>query len=339
MSDKLSQLLAKRPWLLTDGATGTNLMSMGLAHGYPPEFWNVEHPDKIRAHYRSFIEAGSDIVLTNSFGGTANRLKLHRAEKRVHEINRAAAALLREEADRSGREIVCGGSIGPTGDLFQPLGELTYGQGVAAYVEQMRGLEDGGVDVAWIETMFSEPELAAAVEAAKVVGLPAIVTMTFDTSGRTMMGLAPVDFVKIARAATPRLVAFGGNCGTGAPDLLCGLISISGMLGPDDVVIAKANCGMPEFVNDEVCYNGTPELMAEYAILARNAGARIIGGCCGTTPRHIAAMRRALEGSAKGSCPTIEDVIAKVGPLTGTTRTLIDGGAGVKRVGRRGKPG
>lgn len=335
MANRLTQLLAKRDWLLTDGATGTNLMAMGLSQGYPPELWNVEHADKIRQHYRSFIEAGSDIVLTNTFGGTSCRLKLHKAERRVHEINKTSAALLVEEIRRSGRDVVAAGSVGPTGELFQPLGEMTHAQGVEAFVEQMQGLKDGGADVAWIETMFAEPEIAAAVEAADKVGLPAAVTLSFDTSGRTMMGLAPMDFVKITRAMPFRLTAFGGNCGTGAPDLLCGLISISGMLEPGDVVVAKANCGLPEFVNDQVCYNGTPELMARYATMARDAGARIIGGCCGTTPHHISVMRQALEQTPKGDCPTIEDVIGKIGPLTGTARTLVDGGAPVKRVSRR----
>jgi 5-methyltetrahydrofolate--homocysteine methyltransferase len=335
MPNLLADLLATRDWLLTDGATGTNLMGMGLSHGYPPELWNVEHPDKIRQHYRSFIEAGSDIVLTNTFGGTSCRLKLHKAEHRVAEINRASTVLLVEEIRRSGRPIVAAGSIGPTGELFQPLGEMSHVQGVAAFAEQMQGLKDGGADVAWIETMFSEPEIAAAVEAAAIVGLPAVVTLSFDTSGRTMMGLSPADFVKLTRAMPARLVAFGGNCGTGAPDLLCGLISISGMLTPGEVVVAKANCGLPEFVNDQVCYNGTPELMASYAVMARDAGARIIGGCCGTTPHHVAVMRKALEQTPKGRCPTIEDVIARIGPLTGSARTLVEGGAPVKRVGRR----
>jgi methionine synthase I (cobalamin-dependent) len=335
MSNRLTTMLAKRDWLLTDGATGTNLMGMGLAHGYPPELWNTENPDKIRQHYRSFIDAGSDIVLTNTFGGTANRLRLHKAEHRVGEINRASAALLREAIAQSGRDVIAAGSIGPTGDLFVPLGEMTHAQGVAAFAEQMKGLKDGGAEVAWIETMFAEPEFAAAIEAADKVGLPAVLTLSFDTNGRTMMGLAPVDFVKITRAMPHRPVAFGGNCGTGAPDLLCGLISISASLAPDEIVIAKANCGLPEFADGEVCYNGTPELMANYAIMARDAGARIIGGCCGTTPHHIAVMRKALETTPRGACPTIEEVIAKIGPLTGTARTLIDGGAQVKRVTRR----
>lgn len=337
MSDLLQRLLSEREWLITDGATGTNLMNMGLSQGYPPEFWNVEQEEKIRAHYRSFIEAGSDIILTNTFGGTANRLKLHKAEGRVHEINKAAAALLADEIRKSGRTVVNAGSVGPTGDLFQPLGEVTREQGRASYAEQIRGLKDGGIDVVWIETMFSEEELMAAVEAAEMNGLPAVVTMSFDTSGRTMMGMTPADWLKLARTIQPRLAAFGGNCGTGAPDILAGLVSISADLGPDDVFVTKANCGLPEVDGDKVVYNGTPELMAEYVRMARNAGARIIGGCCGTTPHHIKVMREALEASTKEAAPTLEQIIEKVGPLTGTTRSLVEGGGPVRRV-RKKKP-
>lgn len=331
MTDLLSNLLERREWLLTDGATGTNLMKMGLTQGYPPEQWNVEHPDKIRAHYRSFIEAGSDIVLTNTFGGTANRMKLHGAEDRVYEINRIAAELLKDEIAKSGREVVAVGSMGPTGELFEPTGDLKVEEGRAAFAEQVRGLKDGGVDVCWIETMFDEAELRAALDAVAEHALAACFTMSFDSSGRTMMGLTPAYCLELAQSLTPRPLATGGNCGTGAPDLLAGLISVQKNLPPDMAIIAKANCGVPEWQGDEIVYNGTPELMANYAIMARNAGARIIGGCCGTTPEHIRAMRHALETHEKGACPTLEAVIAEIGPLTGTTSSLVEGGGPDRR--------
>src|SRR5690625_871182 len=136
MSDLLQSLLRERPWLLADGATGTSLFALGLQHGDAPELWNLEHPEKVRAHYRSFMDAGSDIILTNSFGGTANRLKLHGAQDRVREVNRAAAALLREEIDRGTAPVVCAGSVGPTGDLFTPLGPLSHEEGVAVFRAQ-----------------------------------------------------------------------------------------------------------------------------------------------------------------------------------------------------------
>ncbi|MCL4765843.1 MAG: betaine--homocysteine S-methyltransferase [Hyphomicrobiaceae bacterium] len=335
MADLLTTLLSERECLITDGATGTNLFGMGLSQGYPPEFWNVEQADKIRRHYREFVEAGSDIVLTNTFGGTANRLKLHKAQDRVHEINARAANLLADEIRRSGRVVVNAGSVGPLGELFRPLGELSHEQGVAAFSEQVRGLKDGGVDVVWIETMFSEVELRAAVEAAALHDLPAVVTMSFDTSGRTMMGQTPRDFLELARGLTPALVAYGGNCGTGAPDLLAGLLSIKDQLTPADVFVVKANCGLPELIDGKVCYTGTPELMAEYARMARDSGARIIGGCCGTTAAHVQAMRAALESTPRGPSPTLDEITTRIGPLTGSTRSLVEGGGPTRRPRRQ----
>ncbi|MCP5366223.1 MAG: betaine--homocysteine S-methyltransferase [Hyphomicrobiales bacterium] len=340
-SNLLRRLLAKRGWLLADGATGTNLFAHGLAHGDAPEQWNLNHADKVRAHYRSFIQAGSDIVLTNTFGGTANRLRLHGLHDRVHEINWIAAQLLATEIAVSGRTVVCAGSVGPTGDLFQPLGPLTHDEGVAAFRAQMEGLRDGGADVAWIETMSSADELRAALAAATEVGLPVVCTMSFDTNGRTMMGVSPSDLVTLVRESGFDPVAFGGNCGTGAPDLMAGLLSARGVFHPDDVIVAKANCGVPEFVDGEIRYGGTLQMMADYAVMARDAGARIIGGCCGTTPEHIRAMAEALATHQRGEAPTLDQVIARLGPLTGNTADLFmtrdrrDGGP----VGRGGRAG
>ncbi len=324
MNDLLTRLLAERDWLLADGATGTNLFDMGLAHGLAPELWNLEEPDKVRAHYRAYIEVGSDIILANTFGGTANRLKLHGAADQVHGLNKAAVALLREEIDKAGRAIVCAASVGPTGDLFVPSGPLTLEQGRDAYVEQMQGLKDGGADVLWIETMYQELEIEAALAAARVVGLPTVCTLSFDTSGRTMMGTSPTDMVRFLRTQMPRPVAFGGNCGTGAPDLLAGLLSAQKAITPDDILVAKANCGIPQVLGDSVVYSGTPELMADYARLARDIGVRIIGGCCGTRPTHVEAMRAALEAHTPGKRPTLETIVARLGPLTGATQTLFD---------------
>jgi len=316
MSDLLQRLLAERPWLLADGATGTSLFDRGLQHGDAPELWNLQEPEKIRAHYRSFIEAGSDIVLTNSFGGTANRLKLHGAQDRVREINAAAARLLKEEIAASGRTVVCAGSVGPTGDLFVPLGPLTHEEGVAAFRAQCEGLAEGGADVAWIETMSAPEELAAAIEGATAAGLPVICTLSFDTNGRTMMGVTPAQLPGLAHRAEPPPIGFGGNCGTGAAELVAALLPMADAAGPTDVLVAKANCGIPEFVDGEVRYNGTPELMARYAVLARDSGARIIGGCCGTTPEHVAAMRKALEETPPGDRPSLEQIVAALGSVS-----------------------
>ena len=183
------ELLAERDWLLGDGATGTSFFAAGLKAGDPPELWNVDQPDKVHALHNGFIAAGSDIVLTNSFGGTANRLKLHDSQDRVHELNSTAAAIARECADAAPRPVIVAGSMGPTGDLFAPLGELSHEDGVAAFREQAIALKDGGADVLWIETISSEEELRAAMEGGATTGLPMVTTMSFDTGGRTMMGI------------------------------------------------------------------------------------------------------------------------------------------------------
>jgi len=318
----LQKLLDERDWLLADGATGTNLFALGLPHGEAPERWNLDEPGLVQAHYRSFVMAGSDIILTNTFGGTANRLKLHALDDRVHEINASAAKLLCEEIGKVGRPVVCAGSVGPTGDLFVPLGPLTPEAATLAFVAQIEGLRDGGADAVWIETMSSEEELLAALEAARRVGLAACCTLSFDTNGRTMMGVTPARLSNIIHGMDEKPVAFGGNCGTGAPDLLAGLLSLEGAVARHDVLVAKANCGIPEYIDGAIRYNGTPELMAEFACLARDLGARIIGGCCGTTAEHVRAMRVALQDHVRRPTPDLAAIVAKVGSLTGSTADL-----------------
>lgn len=308
----LEKLLAERDVLLADGATGTNMFALGLPAGHAPEDWNVAEPDKVRALYRGFIEAGSDIILTNSFGGTAFRLKLHDLQKRVVELNQAAATLAREVVAEAGRPIVVAGSVGPTGELLVPLGSMTYDDAVAAFTDQITGLKAGGADVAWIETMSAPEEMQAAAEAAINVGLPYVYTASFDTAGRTMMGLPPANLATVTTDLAEAPLAFGANCGVGASDLL---LAIRDMPTEDHVVVAKANCGIPQIRGDSVVYTGTPELMADYARLAMDCGVRIIGGCCGTTPEHVRAMRDAIDSHARGPRPEMEQIIDRLGPL------------------------
>lgn len=323
MSGLLKKLLDERPWLLADGATGTNFFAMGLTSGDAPELWNVDQPDKVRQHYRSFVEAGADIILTNTFGGTRNRLKLHKATERVAELNIAAARLAREVVEESGREVVVAGSMGPTGDLFMPLGELTMAEGTAAFTEQAQALAEGGVDVLWIETIFSFEELTAAVTGARSTGLPIICTMSFDTAGRTMMGITPEQLVQQTQELTPHPVAYGGNCGIGPSELMAVLIKMREAADPGDILVGKSNCGIPEFVDGKIVYQGTPELMADYARLCLDAGVRIIGGCCGTTPAHIKVMRAALEAHEPGTPPTLETIVERLGQISkGAAREL-----------------
>ncbi len=310
----LQKLLAQGRPLLADGATGTNLFEMGLTSGDNPELWNATHPERIRALHQSFIDAGADIILTNSFGGNRRRLALHGLEGRARELNRLAAQIAREVADKSGRPIAVAGSVGPTGDLLAPLGPLSEDEAVEVFSEQMEALREGGADVAWIETMSAPQEIRSAARAAGGLGMAYTATASFDTAGRTMMGLTPDAFADMFESFAPAPLALGANCGVGASDLL---VSILGMTAarPDAVVIAKANAGVPQWHGTHIHYSGSPELMGIYAGLAVDAGARIVGGCCGTKATHLAAMRRALDAHRPCARPTEAQIVAALGPL------------------------
>jgi 5-methyltetrahydrofolate--homocysteine methyltransferase len=317
-ANPLTDLLAEKGVLLADGATGTNLFAMGLEAGEAPELWNETHPERITKLHQDFVDAGADIILTNTFGGTRHRLKLHHAQDRVHSLNKTAAEIARAVADKAGRKVIVAGSVGPTGELLLPLGAMTYDEAVASFAEQMEGLKAGGADVAWIETMSSPDEIRAAAEAAVKTGLPYTYTGSFDTAGKTMMGLHPRDIHGVARDVGDGPLAVGANCGVGASDILSSLLDMTGA-DPEAIVIVKGNCGIPEYRGAEIYYSGTPPLMADYARLARDAGAKIIGGCCGTSCGHLAAMRQALDGHTPGPRPTLEDIVEKIGPLRNMT--------------------
>ncbi|MCX6019553.1 MAG: homocysteine S-methyltransferase family protein [Chloroflexi bacterium] len=277
--------------IMIDGAMGTMLMAAGLMFGDPPDQWNVlpDKRDKVRSVYRGYLQAGSQLILTNSFGGTSYRLKMHNLQDQVFEINKAAAALAREEAgDR-----VVAGSIGPTGELFEPMGALTYAGAVDAFAAQAEGLAAGGADVLWVETMSDLSEVRAAIEGAQRAAphLPVACTMTFDTRGFTMMGISPTQAMQ--ELASLNITALGGNCGNG-PDELETVIYSMRRENPDLPLIAKSNAGMPVLVNGKTTYVASPEVMGHHAKRFRALGARLIGGCCGNTPVHIAAMRQAL---------------------------------------------
>lgn len=312
MTDALSRMLAEREWILLDGATGTNLFNMGLSSGEPPELWNVDQPDNIRKLYRGAVEAGSDLFLTNSFGGNASRLKLHQAEGRVRELNRVAAELGREVADAAGRPIVVAGSVGPTGEIFEPMGTLTHAIAVEMFHEQAEGLKEGGADVLWVETISAPEEYKAAAEAARLAGMPWCGTMSFDTAGRTMMGTTSAALAEMVEKLPNPPIAFGANCGVGASDLLRTVLGFVAA-GTERPIIAKGNAGIPKYHDGHIHYDGTPELMGEYAVLARDAGVRLIGGCCGTMPEHLRAMRAALESRPKGPRPSLDTISEALG--------------------------
>ncbi len=330
----LQTLLAKKPYLLADGATGTNLFAMGLESGEAPELWNDQHPDRVAQLHRGFIEAGADIILTNTFGANRRRLMLHNLQDRCAELNRKAAEIARRVAAEAGREIVVAGSLGPTGDLLAPLGPLSEAEAVEVFSEQIAGLRAGGADVVWIETMSAPEEIRAAAAAATAAAMPYTITASFDTAGRTMMGLAPSALGDFAALLAPGPLAVGANCGVGASDLLISILAMT-EAHPEAVVIAKANCGIPQWHGDHIHYSGTPELMALYAGLAADAGARIIGGCCGTSAAHLAAMRRALDHHHRAARPTEIEVTAALGPIVSPGSKTASGEAAGRRGGRR----
>ena len=319
MRTSLADLLATGKVLLADGATGTNYFIEGLESGEPPEFWITDHPDRVTSLHQKFVDAGADIILTNTFGCNRHRLKLHRAESRVHELAKRAAELGRRVADASPRPVVVAGSVGPTGELFEPLGALTEQEAIDTFAEQMRGLQAGGADVAWIETMSAPEEVRSAAKAAILVGMPYLATMSFDTAGRTMMGIMPGALEAIFEGLEPQPLAIGANCGVGASDIL---VSVSEMRGFVTPVVSKGNCGIPKFEGITIKYSGTPELMHRYAAMAADAGVRIVGGCCGTSPEHLAAMRDSLDNRIPAASPSVAEIVAKIGPLTNTVPTV-----------------
>ncbi|RWO25518.1 betaine--homocysteine S-methyltransferase [Mesorhizobium sp.] len=321
MTNPIDALLAEKGVLLADGATGTNLFAMGLEAGEAPELLNETAPDVITSLHQNFVDAGADIILTNSFGGTRHRLKLHHAQDRVHALNQRAAEIARAVADKAGRKVIVAGSVGPTGELLVPLGAMTYDEAVEAFAEQIEGLKAGGAEVAWIETMSAPDEIRAAAEAAIRVGLPYTYTGSFDTAGRTMMGLLPKDIHGVTDGLSQAPLGVGANCGVGASDILASLLDMT-EAKPEATVIVKGNCGIPEFRGAEIHYSGTPELMADYVRLAVDAGAKIVGGCCGTSFAHLAAMRKALDAHTRSDRPSVEKIVERIGPMRNKQATV-----------------
>ncbi len=315
IENALQALLSSRDVLLADGAMGTSLFALGLETGDSPELWNVDYPDRVAQVHAAFVAAESDVILTNTFGANRYRLALHGAQDRVAELNEVGAGVARGVADGAGRPVLVAGSIGPTGEIYQPVGSLSLEDGTAAFAEQAEALAGGGVDLLWIETISGVEELQAAIQGASVTDLPIVATMTFDTLGRTMMGLTPMDAYASATSHGHTVSAFGANCGVGPSELLASVLDLSDMANGEVLLVAKGNCGVPEYRDGEIHYCGSPEIMADYACLARDAGARIIGGCCGTTAVHVHAMRQALTQRPKGARPSMDDVERLLGPV------------------------
>ena len=286
-------LLRSEGPLVADGGMGTMLFSLGLDDGTAPMLWNVEQPDKVRQIHRAYIEAGAQIILTNTFGGNRFRLGGHGLADRVAELNAAGAKLARQEADAASHPVIVAGSMGPTGEFFEPLGPLTPELAVETFAEQAAALVANGVDVFWVETMSDLEEVRAAVAGCRKASpsTPVVATLTFDTKGRTMMGVTPE---KAAAALIDLDVsAFGANCGNG-PREIESVIAKLRAASPDACLVAKANAGLPHLDHGVTRYDAGPEDMAIYARQVRDNGARIIGACCGSTPAHVAAIAGAL---------------------------------------------
>jgi len=279
--------------LVSDGATGTNLQKAGLVSGQSPEAWVLEQPDKILSLAESFVDAGSDIILTCTFGGTRLRLRESPLAERVAEINHRAADIARKAASkRTG--VLVGGSLGPTGLLMKPYGPATPEEVAASYEEQAKALTEAGVDLLVIETMFALDEAQSALEGARrVSNLPIVVSFSYDRGVRTMMGTKPAQVV----GKFPSLGAnvIGANCGTTLENMET-IIREYQSAAPEAILWAKPNAGLPEMGDDnQAVYKVTPEEMGEFARKYVAAGARIVGGCCGSTPEHVAGIVRAVK--------------------------------------------
>jgi 5-methyltetrahydrofolate--homocysteine methyltransferase len=274
---------------LADGATGTMLQSMGLEPGRAPEAWVFERPEGVRALHRLYLDAGSDLILTNTFGGTRFRLEREELAERVPELNQRAAELAREAA--GGRAFVVG-DMGPTGQLMAPFGRLSAEEVRDAYAEQASGLATGGADVLLIETMSDLGEARAAIEGARrVTDVPLFCTFSFDTHGRTMMGVRPK---QVAREIGPLVTGLGANCGRDPAEYV-GFLHEMRQAAPEAILWAKPNAGLPRIgQDDQIVYDAAPALLGELTRHLVEAGAQIVGGCCGTEPAHIAAMAATL---------------------------------------------
>jgi len=291
ITEPLKTLLANGP-ILFDGAMGTMLQNAGLTDGGAPELWNVEKPEVLKKIHQEYIDAGARIIETNTFGGTMARLKFHNIGDRVAELNRAGASIAKEVAAPAGALVA--GSVGPTGELIEPVGPLSMEEATAMFAEQAAALAEGGADIFLIETMSHLNEVEAAVHGAQKVAphVPIFVSMSFDTNYHTMMGVSPSEAATLLTEMGVSVV--GSNCGTG-PDEADLIMGEMARARPDGAALmVYCNAGLPQYVNGAIEYDGTPERMAKYAISMRNMGVDIIGGCCGSEPKHIKAMADAL---------------------------------------------
>jgi 5-methyltetrahydrofolate--homocysteine methyltransferase len=293
--DSFLQRLDRGENLVADGATGTNLQRVGLAPGTHTEDWVLDEPEKILDLENAFVHAGADIILTCTFGATGLRMKGGKYAESVAEINRRAAELARQAAS-NGSNVVVGGSMGPLGQLLKPYGPVTAEEASAAFAEQARGLSEGSVDVLVIETQYSLEEADAAFKGARsVTNLPVVVSFSYDRGSRTMMGVRATDVINRYRSMGVAMI--GANCGTTLENMKS-ILGEYAAAAPGFPLWAKPNAGLPRADGTSTVYDVTSGDMAEFAREAIRLGARVVGGCCGTTPQHIAAMALELRAIA-----------------------------------------
>ena len=301
-SSVFTRSLTQQQMLLLDGAMGTQLFDRGLPPGDPPEMLNLVDPDIVRSIHNEYLSVGSDVILTNTFGGNRHRLALHGLDDRVHEINDAAVRIAKQAALKF--EALVAGSLGPLGALLAPLGPVSAEEALDAFKEQVDGLTAGtrdrdansSIDVLWIETMSSLDEAEIAIDACRELSeLPVAITMSFDTNRHTMMGVSPANAVEALLDAGASAV--GVNCGNSLEDNEAAITQMR-EASPEALLIVKSNAGIPEWQGAKLSYSATPALMADFARRLRDLGVQLLGGCCGTTPEHIAAMDCALRQTA-----------------------------------------
>jgi methionine synthase I (cobalamin-dependent) len=283
--------LAAGDVLLADGATGTNYQDMGMEPGVAPEEWVFDAPERVGELHRRFAQAGSDLVLTCTFGGSPVRLEDGPLAGRARELNLRAVALAREAV---GDDVFVAGSIGPSGQLVEPLGPLGHEAAVAAFTEQAQALVDGGVDLLVLETFFALDEALWAAEAVQAItDLPLVTSFSFDQGTRTMMGLSAADVV--AAVAPLGVAAIGANCGRSLQDtaVIASEFAAAGTAVP---LWIKPNAGVPQVTAEGVVYPEDPTSFGAKVAALADAGAHVLGGCCGSTPEHVAALRQALRG-------------------------------------------
>jgi len=280
--------------LVADGATGSNLQKMGLKPGRPPEDLIIDNPDIILELASSFVEAGSDIVLTCTFGGTRMRMKDSKYQDRTPEVNIRAAEIARKAASAR-TDMLVAGSMGPVGALIKPYGPLEAEDVKATFAEQAKALADGGVDFLLIETMFAFEETTAAFEGARsATDLPIVVSFSYDRGTRSMMGVKPKDVIKKYSEMGATLV--GANCGTTLENMEA-VVKEYAVTVPNFPLWVKPNAGVPrmDIETEQGVYDMGPEDMASYALKYVELGAKVVGGCCGNTPEHIAAIAKAVK--------------------------------------------